>query len=413
MKTQNNTSDAFRSPHIPEGYKNSSLGVIPEEWEVKRLGEIVNYKKGFAFKNEQYRDSGIRIIRISDTDSKGIKEVNNSIYLDSIQYSKHSDYSLRTNDIVVQTVGSRPPLYDSMVGKTIIVSKKYDGCLLNQNMVVLYPTEVVPNILLGTMKTNKYIKYIESIVRGNANQVSITLDDLFQFELVCPPLPEQHRIATLLSVWDTAIEKQTQLVTALQTRKRALMQQLLTGKKRLPGFTEKWEKVKLGEVCYIKKGKALSSKDIVSGKYPVIAGGQSSPYSHHLYTDENVITISASGAYAGYVAYHDYKIWASDCSVVNRKEKISNVNYIFQLLTFHQQYIYSLQSGGAQPHIFPKDIDGLQYSFPTLPEQTAIASVLTTADKEIRIAETRLAQIRQQKKGLMQVLLTGKKRLII
>lgn len=96
----------------------------------------------------------------------------------------------------------------------------------------------------------------------------------------------------------------------------------------------------------ITKGKALSSKDLIDGDYPVIAGGKSSP-NHSDFTHENVITVSASGAYAGYVAYHPYKLWASDCSVVTRKT-ISHICFIYRLMSYMRSKIYSLQSGGAQ-----------------------------------------------------------------
>lgn len=227
---------------------------------------------------------------------------------------------------------------------------------------------------------------------------------------MAPLLEEQRKIAEVLGVWDEAIEKQARLIEKLALRKRGLMQRLLSAKLRLPGFSEPWKKVKVGEICLIKKGKPLSFSQIKEGIYPVIAGGKTSPYSHNEYTDERVITISASGAYAGFVSFHESKIWASDCSVIYPRNGLSVLKYIYALLSYKQSYIYSLQVGGAQPHVFPKDISNIIVNIPKEKEQTAIAEVLTAADREIELAKEKLERLRRQKRGLMQQLLTGKKR---
>jgi len=196
------------------------------------------------------------------------------------------------------------------------------------------------------------------------------------------------------------------------------MQNLLTGKMRLKINDElgikndELKEVRFGDFCKIKKGSAISFSGVTEGEYPVIAGGKTSPYSHNSFTHENVITISASGAYAGFVAYHKNKIWASDCSVVEEKKGVSNINYLYYLLLLKQQLIYSLQAGGAQPHVFPKDIHNLSLIIHnSLKEQTAISQVLQAADKEIQLLKMKCDKLKEQKKGLMQVLLTGKKRL--
>ena len=400
---------------IPHGYKDSALGIIPQEWEVKRLGEVVDYKKGFAFKNEQYKDNGVRIIRISDTDSKGIKEVDVPIYLDVNEYEKHSEYTLHAGDIVVRTVGSRPPLYDSMVGKTIAISDKYNGCLLNQNMVVLYPKDVVSNLLFGTIKTDRYIRYIESIVRGNANQVSITLDDLFQFQVIIPPLAEQKRIAEVLDEWDKAIELQAKLVERLQTRKRALMQQLLTPLRRLPNFTQSWQKVKLGEIATIKKGVQVNKIELgLEGKYPTINGGiEPSGYSDDYNTAANTITISEGGNSCGYVSYITTNFWrGGHCYAAFEKSIIYKI-FLFQILKYKESEIMALRVGSGLPNIQIKPLEKFKLTIPSLDEQKAIAEVLSEADNEIAIADRKLTALRTQKRALMQQLLTGKKRLKI
>ena len=119
-----------------------------------------------------------------------------------------------------------------------------------------------------------------------------------------------------------------------------------------------YENILLSEIAVVGKGQSITSKEIVEGEYPVIAGGQSSPYSHDKHNNEaNVITISASGAYAGFVWYHDYPVFASDCSVIRSKnESVFSTKYIFEVLKAKQKEIYLLQQGAGQPHVYPADL---------------------------------------------------------
>ena len=254
-------------------------------------------------------------------------------------------------------------------------------------------------------------KQIDDLSNGGT-VAHMRVPDCGEIIINLPPLPEQKKIAAILSTWDRAIEGTEKLLANSQQQKKALMQQLLTGKKRLPGFTGEWENVLLKNIALIKKGQALSSKDLMYGDYPVIAGGKTSPYTHKHFTHENVITVSASGAYAGYVSFHSYKIWASDCSVITSRSG-NNISFIYFWLSYLQNKIFSLQSGGAQPHIYPRDLELLHIHCPPLPEQKAIAAVLTTADEELAAHESDLSRLRQEKKALMQQLLTGKIRVAV
>ncbi|EPA2550215.1 TPA: restriction endonuclease subunit S [Escherichia coli] len=250
--------------------------------------------------------------------------------------------------------------------------------------------------------------------RQGAGRYKLNKASLEKMPLLLPPIVEQKKIAQILSTWDKAISVTEKLLANSQQQKKALMQQLLTGKKRLLDengvrFSGEWRNSTLSMFCNIAKGKALSASDLEVGDFPVIAGGKSSPYSHSDYTHENVVTVSASGAYAGYISYHNYKIWASDCSVVSAKAD-NLIDYFYQLLLSLQDKIYSLQSGGAQPHIYPKDLNSIPLWVPCVKEQQKIAAVLSAADAEISTLEKKLACLRDEKKALMQQLLTGKRR---
>ncbi|MCX2843050.1 restriction endonuclease subunit S [Microbulbifer thermotolerans] len=288
--------------------------------------------------------------------------------------------------------------------------------VLGQDTILIKPIKVNSKFVFYKLQSEAVQRSIIKLAGGSTFS-RINLGDIRKLNLDLPPLPEQKKIAKILSTWDKAITTTEQLLANSQQQKKALMQQLLTGKKRLRDkngvrFSGEWKHGHLSDVGKITKGKALSSKDLIDGDYPVVAGGKSSPYSHKDFTHENVITVSASGAYAGYVAYHPYKLWASDCSVILAKEN-ADISFIYQLMSHMQTKIYSLQSGGAQPHVYPKDLEVLRVNIPSIEEQQKIAAVLSAADKEIEIIQQQLDQLKQEKKALMQQLLTGKRRVLV
>lgn len=227
-----------------------------------------------------------------------------------------------------------------------------------------------------------------------------------------PPIEEQRKIVEVLETWDNAITLTKQLIEQKELQKKYLMQQLLTGRTRLKGFTYEWKESRLNKIkeVVIEKGKPLTKQQLKPGTIPVIAGGQDIPYYHNCWThDFPCITISASGAYAGFVWIHHEKIWASDCNVLYCTEY--DLNFLYFCLKYQQGRLFYLQTGGAQGHVYAGEIGSLLLPNIPLKEQQAIANVLSSCDKGIDLLKQKLAKLEEQKKGLMQVLLTGKVRL--
>jgi type I restriction enzyme S subunit len=136
---------------VKPGYKQTEVGVIPEEWGVDNLGDLIDYTKGCAFRSDEYAKDGVRIVRVSDTSYDSILE-ENSVFLPESKARQYAKWRLKTDDLIVSTVGSKPPMYDSMVGKVILVAKKNEGALLNQNAVLLRDKKrrsYIQNILLS------------------------------------------------------------------------------------------------------------------------------------------------------------------------------------------------------------------------------------------------------------------------
>ncbi len=389
--------------------------MVNKETNMVKLGDILStsFTNGI-YKSSDYYGTGVSILRITDFNNNG-HLVTDDLQRVELSDAEVSNYKLQSKDIVINRVNSL-----THIGKSILwMNTKNEMTVYESNMMRIKPKEsvVLPEYLIKILHSYSARNHYKRVAKRAIGQSSINQQDVKSLLFFLPPLSEQQKIAKILSTWDKAISTTERLIDNSTQQKKALMQQLLTGKKRLldderKRFESKWEEGKLADFAKIKKGKALSSKDLKKGSYPVIAGGKSSPYNHSDFTHENIITVSASGAYAGYIAYFDYKIWASDCSVVEPRGD-NNIKYLYYWLSNQQRKIYNLQSGGAQPHIYPRDLDSLKISIPNLKEQQKIATVLTNADKEIELLEQQLADLQQEKKALMQVLLTGKKRVVV
>ena len=198
------------------------------EWESKKLGDIIEYKKGYAFKSNNYKNEGVRIIKISDTSETSIKDTDITCISEE-EAQNYEEWKLKTNDIIVSTVGSRPPLYSSMVGKIVLIPQHCENTLLNQNLVRLRTNELSKQRYLYTyLDSKRYLNYIEGICRGNANQVSITLEDLFEYKVRLPKITEQEKIASFFSLIDDKISLQGEKVEMLKDYKKGVMQKIFS-----------------------------------------------------------------------------------------------------------------------------------------------------------------------------------------
>lgn len=274
------------------------------------------------------------------------------------------------------------------------------------------------------LKTNEgynrsYIcNYLESLSYDKYNtgtaQPKLNQEVCEHIPVLIPSEDEQNKISDLLTLWDTAIAKQTALIEKLALRKKGLMQQLLTGKKRLKGFDNKWKEVRLGDICDLAKGEQINSETLKeTGLFPVINGGITpSGYRDVYNTNANTITISEGGNSCGFVNLIKTKFWSGGhCYTISNMVNF-DLNYLYYSLKYAEPHIMNLRVGSGLPNIQLGSLQKFTLSRPPLEEQKAISAILKLADKEIELAIKKLTNMQQQKKGLMQVLLTGKKRII-
>lgn len=401
-----------------------------------KLGDVVKYKKGYAFNSGDYLYSGVRVIRISDTTRNSIHD-ESPVYVAEDLAKGLEDYRLNEGDIILTTVGSRPHLLDSAVGKVVTVPEAASGGLLNQNLVRLDPIKKNLNkgYLHAVLDSKKFGYYISSLVRGNANQVSITLDDIFEYCFWLPSLSEQVKISQILSVWDKAITTTEQLLANSQQQKKALMQQLLTGKKRFAGFDGEWHRVKIEEIYSLKKGKGLSKDALKDGgnkkcilygelytKYPEVVREVISRTD----VDDGVpsmtgdVLIPGSTTTSGIDLANATAVLESgillggDINILRQKAPINPI-FMSHLITHIKKHDIAARAQGITiVHLYGSDIKGIMIELPpTTQEQDKIASMLTVWDEDINRIRKRLDCLKLEKKALMQQLLTGKRRVLV
>jgi len=158
-----------------------------------------------------------------------------------------------------------------------------------------------------------------------------------------------------------------------------------------------WQTVKLGDTCEVKRGTTITEKQAQAGDVPVVAGGLTYSYTHNTANRKgNVITVSGSGANAGYVNFWKQPIFASDCSTIQSLSEAIDIRFVFYFLKSKQQFINStLRSGAAQPHVYAKDIAQMMMPLPPIAEQKRIAAILDKADEIRRKREQTIAKLDQ------------------
>lgn len=225
---------------IPQGYKATALGVIPQKWEVKFLGDLLSRcTNGLTY--DVSITCGIPVTRI-ETISTG--EINYAKVGYIPNESGYETFRMQKGDILYSHINSL-----SQIGK-VAYYKGDKEIYHGMNLLLLRANESLDKqYLYYTLLTDHMRHMAQVIAKPAVNQASISTGDLKRVKIAVPPLAEQRKIAEVLGVWDEAIEKQARLIEKLALRKRALMQRLLSAKLRLPGFSEPCKKIKLGDIC--------------------------------------------------------------------------------------------------------------------------------------------------------------------
>ena len=401
-----------------ENYKQTELGHIPDDWEVNRFTDIAELIHGFQFREEHFAENGrFGVIKIGNLTYQGNISLDNLSKSDCEGINNYERLFLRRGDILMALTGGT-------LGKMSIFNLEENRYLQNYRVGKFEPNEKsIKNYIYYLLSSTYVQKRIEDNV-NEAAQPNFGKQDFDKIKIPLPPLPEQKKIADCLSTWDCAIEKQSQLINALTQRKKALMQQLLTGKKRLPGFEGKWNLNSINDLFIFKNGKAHENDIDENGKYILVnskfisTDGEISKKTNSnlapLEVNDLVFVMSDvpnGKALAKFCLIKEDNLYTLNQRIGLLKIKKGNPIFMYYLLN-RNSYFLMFDNGVGQTNLRKDDILDCPLNIPSLSEQTAIAEILATADRELTLQKEKLAQLQTQKKGLMQVLLTGKKRLL-
>ena len=396
---------------VKSGYKQTEVGVIPEEWEVKTLGEIGEALIGLTYKPTDVRQHGTLVLRSSNIQNDALA-FDDTVFVDAAIPER-----IRVlNDDVLICVrnGSR-----DLIGKSALLDDRTKGMTFGAFMAV-YRSQI--GRLASYLFQSAILKrQINEHLGATINQ--ITNKSINSFRIPVPSPPEQRAIATALSDVDGLLGGLDRLIAKKRDLKQAAMQQLLTGQTRLPGFHGEWEVKRLGTLLQFQVGFPFSS-----AFFNEKGEGIRLVKNRDLKSDDQVFHYNGMYEEAFVIRDGDVLIgmdgdflpcqWNKGPALLNQRvgrvvpNTGLNVAFAFYALIEPLKEIEIVTSCTTVKHLSHGDVEGIERPLPPLPEQTAIASVLTEMDGELAALEQRREKTRALKQAMMQELLTGKTRLI-
>ncbi|MEZ8581651.1 restriction endonuclease subunit S [Vibrio splendidus] len=407
--------------------------MVPNGWERKPLEKVAEIKTGVAKGKKGLKDPievpYLRVANVQDgyIDLSEVK---------TIQIERHQleRYSLQVGDVLMTEGGD----FDKL-GRGDVWQGQITPCLNQNHVFAVRPNQkVLLPYFLGALSGSNYGKtYFLSCAKRSTNLASINSTQLKEFPVLTPPIPEQRKIAKILSTWDKAIATTEKLIETSKQQKKAMMQQLLTGKKRLvdpetgKAFEGDWEEVRLDDLAIYRRGsfpqpygnpewvdkingypfiqvfdidKNMKLKSSTKTKISDAAIGKS------VFIKAGTVIVSLQGS-IGRVAITQYDAYVDRTVLLFQqfKRQMDTVYFAYAV-----QELFEIEKekapGGTIKTITKQVLSNFTINVPIYTEQQKIASVLTAADKEIEVFEVKLAHFKQEKKALMQQLLTGKRR---
>ena len=408
---------------IKQGYKQTKVGIIPEDWEIVKLGKLTTVETGKTplRSNKQFWDNGtINWATTTEVNETYIVSTNEKITNQAVAELKMKILPINTILLAMYGQGkTRGKVALLRIESTI--NQAFASIKPNKN----YSTNFIFNYL------DKSYEKIRDLSHGS-NQDNLNLDIVKALQIPLPPLKEQEKIAEILTTWDEAITKQTELLEAKELQKKALMQKLLSGEVRFSGFSDEWEEVRIDKLFDFKKGQELSKEKLEkNGIFECILYGELyTTYSEvisEIKSKTNIkegikskiddilipasTTTSAIDLAIASTIQKDNVLIGGDINILRKKTNNINGEFISKYLThIKKMEIAKYAQGITIIHLYSKDFKHLKIQLPSLPEQQKIAEVLSLADDEINLLKNELEELKLQKKALMQKLLTGEVR---
>lgn len=391
---------------VPSGWQLTPIKEVCEHIIdcVNKTAPTVDYKTPF----KMIRTSNVRNGRI---DTENVNYVTEEVYKQWIRRGAPRKWDL---------IFTR----EAPVGEIGILMDE-EGVFLGQRTVMYRANPTISDslFLLYSLNSRYCRKQIEDLSNGGT-VAHVRVPDCGEIVIRLPPLPEQTKIAQILSTWDKTIETVEKLITNSQQQKKALMQQLLTGKRRFPGFEGEWKTYQLGEFASITMGSSPSSdayNDICAG-LPLLQGNAdistrrsdprvfTSQITKECHPGDILLSVRAP---VGAVAQSLHHACIGRGIAALRAKNNHSQSFLYQWLLFFEPGWSSVSQGSTFESVNSADIKILRFAAPCKDEQECIASILAIADTEIESLEAQLNHLKLEKRALMQQLLTGRRRVKI
>ena len=396
---------------IKQSYKQTKVGIIPQDWEVVKVGEKFDFLKTYSNSREDLNNiDEISYIHYGEIHTKHkfyidfakfeLPKINKSKLPNEIIFAQNGDLVIADASEDYADIGKSAEIKN-------LTSKAVSGL---HTFLLRDKNNNFANGYKGYLLYNETVaKSIKKIATG-ISVLGISKTNLSNLQIPLPSLKEQEKIAEILTTWDEAITKQTELLRAKELQKKALMQKLLSGEVRFNGFSDEWEEVRLGEICKITTGKLNANAMVENGQYTFFTCARETYKINEFAFDTEALLVSGNGANVGYIHYFNGKFNAYQRTYVldSFKHNIFLIKYLLDKYLSLQ--ISREKNEGNTPYITLPTLTKMKLKLPSLPEQQKIAEVLSLADDEINLLKNELEELKLQKKVLMQKLLTGEVR---
>lgn len=392
--------------------------MVPNQWFITTVGKLGTDKKpavkagpfGSALKKEFYTQSGYKIYGQEQVISNN--PFYGDYYIDEQKFNSLKSCAVSPGDILLSLVGT--------IGKVLLLPKNCEEGIINPRLLRLsLDSEIVFNLFFKYfLEFDHTAKALHRKAQGGTMGV-INAESIKSLPILIPPIEEQKKIAEILSTWDKAIASTEKLIVNSEQQKKALMQQLLTGKKRLLDensvrFSGEWKKQELGSILkYCQPTEYLVKSTEYNNSYstPVLTAGKSfllgyTDESFGIYHNPLPAIIFDDFTTSSHLVNFPFKVKSSAIKILTTNQEYS-IKYIFEAMQ-----MIGFTIGGHQRH-WISIFSNLTIYTPTLIEQKKIAEVLSNTDREIELLKAKLEHLQQEKKALMQQLLTGKRRVAI
>jgi type I restriction enzyme, S subunit len=412
---------------IEPGYQQTEVGVIPEDWGVSSANDVCELVIDCKNRTPPVIDGGdYAVVRTPNVR-------NGKFVYEELRYTNRESFNEWTARGVPQ-IGDVLITREAPLGEVCLVPSGIPVCL-GQRMMLYRPNQEIidSNYLLNALMSSgiqdNLLKKIGGSTVGHAK-----VDDIRFLQIALPPIKaEQEAIAEALSDADALIESLGQLIAKKRQIKQGAMQELLTGKKRLPGFSREWEEKRLGELAVFHKGKGLPKSSLAPyGKvacihygelftsYPetireIISRTNNSEDSFKSITNDVLMPtsdVTPNGLAKASCIGVSGVILGGDILVIRSDEERVNGSFLSYVIRHQEAQVLQLVTGTTVFHLYASDMRKFRLPLPTVAEQQAIVTILSDMDADIDTLEAKQSKANQIKKGMMQELLTGRIRLI-